>query len=145
MQKIATNNVPRRVKTAAIRDFDAGRIGISMRIRRERVGGIDSDIMPRKLLNQLTFCRDGPFFEMRREPIRISKNKIGQACLTSFFCARCGTNEAGNDRGESRRRVSCIFLPSLLSGNRPLKNEVSGGAQNRQGRIEKPKGSTRPG
>src|SRR5277367_4272240 len=66
MKKIATHDVARRMKSAAIGNLNHRRIWISVRIRRFGVGRIDADIVLGQFRNQLATGSDRPLFQMRR-------------------------------------------------------------------------------
>ena len=118
VKKIAADNVPRRMQAAAIGDGEHRGVGIGVRIGRLRIGGIDPDVVTRKTFDQLTARGDGPFFNMRGQPVRILQNKIRGARFAALFGELRGANQAGNDRGERRGRIAGVFLPAFLGGDR---------------------------
>ena len=56
------------------------------------VGGIDSDVMARRIGHEIPLCRDSPFFQVRLQPVGIRENKIRDGLISPqpirFRCAR---------------------------------------------------------
>src|SRR6184192_2511094 len=139
MQEIAANNISRRVQAAAVSQLNYRCIRIRVRVWRVRIGGIDADIVTRESLDQVTLRCDGPFFEVRRQPVGVRENKI---CSCGFAVLRgplrC-TDESGNHSGESGRRVTGVFFPSILAGDWALQDQVCGSAHNHYARTKQTK------
>ena len=71
VKKIAADNVPRRMDAAAVGDGEHRGVGIGVRIGRLRIRGIDPNVMAPEPFDQFTGGGDGPFLNVRRQPVRI--------------------------------------------------------------------------
>jgi hypothetical protein len=120
MQEIAADHISRWMQAAAVGYLNHRCVWIGVRIRRIRVGRVDADVMTRKSLDQFALCCNHPFFDVRRQPVGVRKNKIRTCGFAVFHRPLCCADERGNHGGESGRRVTGVFLPSLLAGNRTL-------------------------
>src|SRR4029453_11010917 len=109
-------------------------------IRGVRIGRIDSDVMMRESLDQLTICCNGPLFDVCCQPVGVRKKKIRTCCLAVFYPPLCWADEGGNHGGEGRRRVTGVFLPSVLAGNRALQDQVRGCPHDHNAWIKQPDG-----
>ena len=88
------------------------------------VGGINPDVMAWKSRNQFAFRRDRPFIEMCHEPVSVGKDKFSSLQVVMFSGKLRGADKRGDDCGECRRRIAGVFLPSFLTGNRPLQDQI---------------------
>ena len=114
--------------------------GIGVRIGRLRIRGIDPNVMAPEPFDQFTGRGDGPFFNVRRQPVGILQNKIRRARFAVLFGKLRGTNQAGDHRGERRGGIAGVFLPAFLGGYRSLPDEIGRGPQNHDARIESAQG-----
>ena len=71
LEKIAADNVPGRMKAAAVGHGEHGGVGIGVRIRRVWVRGIDANVVTRETFDQFAAGRDGPFLQVRGQPVGV--------------------------------------------------------------------------
>src|SRR5229473_655965 len=102
MKKIATNHIARGMEPTAVGDLYHRRVRVSVRVRRTRVGRIDTDVMTRKASNQLALCCDRPFFNMRCQPVSIRQDEVRKLRVAMLLAALCGADETGDHRSERR-------------------------------------------
>ena len=120
------------MQSAAIGDLEHGRVRVGVWIGRAGIGGVDSNIMARKVPDQFAARRYGPIFDMRFEPIGVGQNKF----LVGWQRREIrGADQGGDDRGQCGRGVAGIFLPSILGRNRPFQDEKGHRATNHRAGI----------
>ena len=136
MQEIAADHISSWVQAAAVGQLNHRCVRISVRIRGLGVGRINADVVTRESLDQLTLCCNGPFFDVRRQPVGVRKNKIRRCSFAVLRGPFRGADESGNHRSEGRRRVAGVFLPPILAGNWALQDQVRCSAHNHYARIK---------
>jgi hypothetical protein len=121
-EKISAYDVARRVLTAAIRDAQHGRIRLRSGVRVLTISRRNADIMSWQAGHKFAAVGDRPFLEVGRKPVGIVEAKLRGALVVP--CAReFGDDyEAGDDRGESARRIAGNFFPALLARDWTIKN-----------------------
>jgi hypothetical protein len=98
MQEIAADHISSRMHAAAVGNLNRCCVWIGVRIRRIRIGWIDADVVTRESLDQLTLCCNGPFFDVRRQPVGVRKNKIRRCSFAVLRGPFRGADESGNHR-----------------------------------------------
>src|SRR6185503_21250708 len=100
------------------------------------IGGMNADEVAANSSDQRAFRGYRPRLDVGLEEVGILFEVLRRGVLTSLTSEGSGTDQRGNVRRQRRGRVAAAFLPTLLRGDRPMVDEITGRSQHHRVRIK---------
>ena len=137
MKEFSADHVARRLLVLAVRDLQNRGIGFGHVVRSVAIGRRDPQEMLRPIGHEFAAGCDGPFFQMRRQPIRIIERELRRVFIVTRARKFRHDHQAGDDRGQRGWRIPGSFFPAFLPRLRAVSHQITRGAQDQRPRIEK--------